>query len=553
MLESTYKMREEGDLVNRAWVMKTCSLMLTFIMLIGMFPSASAEEVQSEAVSQLMELFDENVAAPKEKYILDEPETMMVRSAHGNFIYVLSMPGGGKKLSKAEEGTVVTVYARQGGYSLGIVEETSAGGWMRDKYLVSTGEEPAQIKGKSEKQLLKLGLAYELGDGEKQDYAEAERLYKQAAETGSAEAMARLGWLYFKDFGGYSSHSLFDDWFGPILNVDHESESMQLLEKAAEKGNAFAYYALGCWYQADENCLYLNASAVSYDDEDLAYQYYLKAAELGYPDAVRYIDEEWYDGLNGEDAEEALEALLRQSRKNDPYAQLLLGEYEEDETKKEKYFKLAEKNAIAQKDAFVLTRLGEDALLEAEYSDSEDPGNTGNEKAFDYFTRAAKYGDGQDILRILFYLNTCEYSGEDYYERVERLVRPFLKKGNADELMDLGRMLHEMAWVEGCEVLSAECCLSAAEKGSIGGLLELSCLLIDVGMEDPEKWPDKRDPERVFRVFLDAAENGLYAHMCDGESTIVWLYDNGFGCKKDPAEAEKWAERIDEAEAGEEA
>ena len=84
-------------------------------------------------VTELMKLFDSRVQKPKASSILDEPEVLEVWTKYGRLDYIYSRPAQGStyKLGDVREGSVVTVYARQNGWSLCIVENTSLGGWMK--------------------------------------------------------------------------------------------------------------------------------------------------------------------------------------------------------------------------------------------------------------------------------------------------------------------------------------------------------------------------------------------------------------------------------------
>ncbi len=126
--------------------LRVLSLILVAALLFGVMPAAFADNGETGSIDELMEKFDERVQKPKEKSILDEPQTMIVLSEHGNFIYALSKPGSGAKLFEVEEGTRVTVYARQNGFALAVTEDGAAGGWMSEKLLEKApaeGEEPS--------------------------------------------------------------------------------------------------------------------------------------------------------------------------------------------------------------------------------------------------------------------------------------------------------------------------------------------------------------------------------------------------------------------------
>ena len=182
--------------------------------------SSAKQGSEKISLTELMKMFDSRVEKPKKSSILDEPESAKVSSKYGKLIYVYSRPLIGKKLFEAKEGAAVTVYARQSGYALGIVDGTSIGGWMKENYLVSvkkkTEKEPedAQTDQQKADSLIAKGLQYERGDGKKQDYLKAAECYKQAIGLGSAEAKARLAVLYIKDAVSYNRRSAYEGILG---------------------------------------------------------------------------------------------------------------------------------------------------------------------------------------------------------------------------------------------------------------------------------------------------------------------------------------------------
>ena len=114
------------------------SICMIAIMLIAAAPVSFAAGIRySMTVTEVMRYFDNAVKKPKQSCILEEPVEMTVTSEHGNLIYVMSEPRGGKKLNKAEEGATIVVYAKQGGYALGLVKGTSIGGWMNELLLTA--------------------------------------------------------------------------------------------------------------------------------------------------------------------------------------------------------------------------------------------------------------------------------------------------------------------------------------------------------------------------------------------------------------------------------
>jgi hypothetical protein len=79
-----------------------------------------------------------------------------------------------------------------------------------------------------------LGLMYSIGQGVTQDYAEAAKWYRLAAERGNAAAQFTLG-------------SSYDEGLGGVLQ-DY-TEAAKWFSKAAEQGETRAQYRLGLMYE----------------------------------------------------------------------------------------------------------------------------------------------------------------------------------------------------------------------------------------------------------------------------------------------------------------
>ena len=109
-----------------------------------------------------------------------------------------------------------------------------------------------------------LGMCYYYGEGVKQDYEAAVKLYREAAEQGVADAQCELGLCYY---------------FGEGVEQDYE-EAVKWYRKAAEQGYASAQYNLGvCYY---------NGKGVEQDYEEVV-KWYRKAAEQGHPRAQYHL------------------------------------------------------------------------------------------------------------------------------------------------------------------------------------------------------------------------------------------------------------------------
>ena len=91
----------------------------------------------------------------------------------------------------------------------------------------------------------------------RQDYAEAVKWYRKAAEQGEANAQSNLGVMY------YNGHGVRQDY----------AEAVKWNSKAAKKRNAIAQYNLGIAYESGRGVR---------QDSALAQEWYGKACDSGY-------------------------------------------------------------------------------------------------------------------------------------------------------------------------------------------------------------------------------------------------------------------------------
>jgi hypothetical protein len=89
---------------------------------------------------------------------------------------------------------------------------------------------------------------YASGKGVKQDYAEAVKWYRKAAEQGDAKAQFNLGAAYKSGEGVQQDYAEAEKWY----------------RKAAEQGYAGAQFNLGCMYANGEGVLQSGAAAVDW-------------------------------------------------------------------------------------------------------------------------------------------------------------------------------------------------------------------------------------------------------------------------------------------------
>jgi len=147
-----------------------------------------------------------------------------------------------------------------------------------------------------------LGEDYYYGrNGKTQNYEEAVRCYRKAAELGYARAQNDLGVMYANGRGV----------------TKNDEEAVKWYRKAAEQGNATAQYNLGV--------MYANGRGVTKDDEE-AVKWFRKAAEQGSADAQCYLGYMYGNGRGvTKDYEEAVKWYRKAAEQGNEYGQYNLG------------------------------------------------------------------------------------------------------------------------------------------------------------------------------------------------------------------------------------
>jgi TPR repeat protein len=110
----------------------------------------------------------------------------------------------------------------------------------------------------------KTGLKYYKGEGVKQDYTEAIKWFRKAADQGYAKAQLNIGWMYEKGEG---------------VSQDY-TEAMKWYRKAADQGDAEAQSNIGLMYEKGKGVTQDYAEAM---------KWYRKAADRGYQKAKELL------------------------------------------------------------------------------------------------------------------------------------------------------------------------------------------------------------------------------------------------------------------------
>jgi len=182
-----------------------------------------------------------------------------------------------------------------------------------------------------------LGLVHEKGRGVTQDYAEAAKWYRQAAEQGFAPAQNNLGNLYAQGFGVAKDSAEAFKWHLKAAERGHapaqanvaldyekglgtakdQAQAVEWYRKAAGQGHAQAQTRLGLAYQ--------NGRGVDQDYAQ-AVEWYRKAADQGHALAQNNLAVMYARGWGvTKDNEQSLKWLRMAAEQGDSLAQVNLG------------------------------------------------------------------------------------------------------------------------------------------------------------------------------------------------------------------------------------
>jgi hypothetical protein len=157
-----------------------------------------------------------------------------------------------------------------------------------------------------------VGIMYFNGQGVPQDYAEAVKWYRKAADQGYAEAQTNLGFMYANGHGVPQDYAEAAKWYCKAADQGNVSDQYNLgymyskgegvpqdyaeaakwYRKAADQGNADAQYNLGLMYEG----LILDIGEGVPPDISEAAKWYRKAADQGNADAQYNLGYKYYIG-----------------------------------------------------------------------------------------------------------------------------------------------------------------------------------------------------------------------------------------------------------------
>ena len=281
-----------------------------------------------------------------------------------------------------------------------------------------------------------LGNKYDSGEGVEQDHEEAVKWFRKAADQEYAWAQDNLGNMYYNGYG---------------VKQDY-AEAFKWYRKAADQRDFYGQSWLGY--------LYANGKGVKQSYEE-AIKWYRKAADQGYADAQNNLGELYREGLGVEpNLEEAIKWFRKAVEQGNANAQKNLGDlYRDGEGVKldlnkavKLYLKAGEQgNAGAQKILGDLYRDGEG--VERNY-----------EEAVKWFRRAVAQGDAkaQNNLGVMY----SEGNGvKQSYEEAVKWYRKAADQGLAIAQCNLGYMYEDGKGVERSIWTAIEWYKKAAAQG----------------------------------------------------------------------------------------
>jgi TPR repeat protein len=182
-----------------------------------------------------------------------------------------------------------------------------------------------------------LGIMYDFGHGVTQNYAEAMKWYRKAADQGYAMAQANLGIMYDVGHGVPQNYAEAMKWYRKAANQGNAvaqrnlgimyefgrgvpqnyAEAMKWYRKAADHGNASGQYSLGS--------MYVNGQGVPQNYAE-AMKWYRKAADQGYAMAQSALGSIYVNGRGvPQDDAEAMKWYRKAADQGEANGQMGLG------------------------------------------------------------------------------------------------------------------------------------------------------------------------------------------------------------------------------------
>ena len=325
------------------------------------------------------------------------------------------------------------------------------------------GDVPAQFN---------LGLIYGNGIGVSQDYAEAAKWFRMAAEQGHARAQYGLGVMYAEGLGVTKDGAEAAKWFRPSAEKGDargefglgmayaegiglpkdDVEAAKWLLKSAKQGDASAQQNLGV--------LLVRGEGVKSDTGEWV-QWHQKAAEQGNPKAETIIGYLYSGGVYfPKDPVESVKWYRRAAEQGESFAQMALGwAYASGEGVDQDYAEAANWLRKAAEKGQVKAQSNLGSMYCNGFGVSQDYA-----EGLKWYNKAAEEGSGD----ALFYIGTMYSRGDgvrqDYAEAM-KWYRKAAEQGNVDALFSVGLMYFRGDGVPQDNGRSMRWIQAAAERG----------------------------------------------------------------------------------------
>jgi TPR repeat protein len=381
-----------------------------------------------------------------------------------------------------------------------------------------------------------LGFCYQDGLlGVSQDYTEAVKWFRKAAEQGDAAAQDSLGVRYANGEGVPQNYTEAVKWFRKAaehgapgaqcdLGVSYANgqgvpqdyvEAAKWFWKAAEQGFP--------WAQAELGFCYYNGQGVAQDYQE-AVKWFRKAAELVVT-AQYGLGTCYYNGKGvAQDSTEAVKWFRKAAEQGDATAQYALGStyadglgVPQDYTEAVKWYRKSAEQGYA---------LAQDSLGACYGNGQGVPQD--HAEAVKWFRKAAEqgYARAQDILGFRYY--NGQGVAQDYQEAV-KWFRKAAEQGDAMAQDSLGLCYYNGQGVPQDHAEAVKWFRKAAEQGDAMAQNSLGACYGN-GQGVPQ------DHAEAAKWLRKAAEQG----NADAQFNLGLCYDSGRGVPKDYTEAYKW-------------
>jgi len=366
------------------------------------------------------------------------------------------------------------------------------------------------------------------------DYEQAIKWLKMAAEQNDADAQWLLGGCYCHEYG---------------IKEDHE-QAEQLFIKSAEKGNVSALDCLGCFYSGKK--LNLNK----------AFEYYSRAAMQGHVNSQYQLGKFYCHGVFvKEDKTQAIEWFKKSAEQGNADAQFCLGQLyvktKGDYKLAIKWYKLAAEQGLAKAQYTIGILYYYGSGVKRNYK-----------QAVNWWTKSAEQGDDDAQC----FLGMCYDAGKGVkkdYEKAIIWLTKAAEQNNVEAQSLLGEHYYRGKGVKKDYEQAVKWLKKAAEHGDAFAQMRLGfCLQHGNGVVI--------DNKQAVNWLAKAAEQGVsMAQAClgccymegkgtmqDSEQAIMWhrkaaeqgikcacfflgeFYYHGTGVEQDLKQAEKWYEKV---------